>query len=88
MRRQSPKHLIGRHIVADPAVCHGQPTFKGTRILVSDVLEQVAIGMAWESIVDDWHGKITVECIKEAVDLAKQALLKHADEFIMRPATA
>jgi len=53
-----------------------------------DVLEQVGSGMAWESIVEDWHESITQEAIKEAVDLASQALLKHADEFILRPATA
>lgn len=87
-----PKHLtervIGRYIVADPSVCHGQPTFLGTRILVSDVLEQVASGMAWESIVEEWHESITQQAIKEAVDLASQALLKHVDEFILRPAIA
>jgi len=86
--RQDTKHLIGRHIVADAKVCHGQPTFRGTRILVADVLEQVGSGMAWESIVEDWHNKITEEGIKEAVDLASQALLKHADEFVLRPASA
>ena len=26
---------VGRYIVADPAICHGQPTFRGTRILVA-----------------------------------------------------
>ena len=86
--RKSSKRMIGRYIVADAAVCHGQPTFKGTRILVSDVLDQVASGMAWESIVEDWHGSISQQAIKEAVDLASQALLKHADEFILDPVTA
>jgi uncharacterized protein (DUF433 family) len=37
--------MIGRYIVADPAVCHGQPTFRGTRILVANVLEQLSAGM-------------------------------------------
>lgn len=45
------KRLAGRYIVTDLKVCHGQPTFRGTRILVADVLEQVASGIAWESIV-------------------------------------
>lgn len=36
------KHPLGRYIVADPEICHGEPTFRGTRILVSDILEQVA----------------------------------------------
>ena len=88
MPKRLTEKVIGRHIVTDPLVCHGQPTFRGTRILVSDVLEQVASGMAWESIVEDWHGSITQQAIKESVDLASQALLKHADEFILRPATA
>jgi uncharacterized protein (DUF433 family) len=45
--------------VVDPKVCHGKPTFRGTRILVADVLEQVATGMAWEAIVDEWDGRIS-----------------------------
>ena len=48
------KMLMGRYIVSDPKICHGQPTFRGTRILVADVLEQVATGMAWESILAEW----------------------------------
>jgi uncharacterized protein (DUF433 family) len=44
---------LGRYIVADPAICHGKPTFVGARIFVADILEQVASGMAWEAIVDD-----------------------------------
>ena len=35
---------FGQYIVADPGVCHGQPTFKGTRVLVWVVLEQLADG--------------------------------------------
>ena len=57
---------LGRYIVADPAICHGQPTFRGTRILVGDVLEQVAIGMAWEDIIAEWRGDLTKEAIAEA----------------------
>ncbi len=60
---------LGRYIVADPAVCHGQPTFRGTRVFVADVLEQVANGMAWEAIVEEWRGALTKEAIAEAVRL-------------------
>jgi uncharacterized protein (DUF433 family) len=62
--------LIGRHIVADPGICHGKPTFRGTRILVSDVLEQIADGMAWESVIQEWHGSLKREAIAEALRLA------------------
>jgi len=86
---KAPKaQVMGRYIVTDPRICHGKPTFRGTRVLVADVLEQVASGIAWESIIEEWNGNITKEAIKEAVQLASQALLQHADEFILRPAAA
>jgi uncharacterized protein (DUF433 family) len=59
--------MIGRFVVADPEICHGQPTFRGTRILVADVLEQVAAGVAWETIVEDWRGDVSADAIAEAV---------------------
>jgi uncharacterized protein (DUF433 family) len=58
------KKLVGRYIVTDPKVCHGVPTFRGTRILVADVLEQVAGGTAWESIVEEWRGGSTHDEIR------------------------
>jgi uncharacterized protein (DUF433 family) len=80
--------FIGRYIVTDPKICHGKPTFRGTRVLVSDVLDQVGNGVAWETIIEEWNGSITKDAISEAVQLASRALLKHADEFILQPATA
>jgi hypothetical protein len=41
-----------RHIAPDPAICHDEPTFRGTRIRVADVLEQVESGMAYEAIIE------------------------------------
>ena len=75
--------ILGRFIVADPRVCHGQPTFRGTRIFVADVLEQVARGLDWETIIEEWHGSLTQDAIAEAVQLVAKALLKHADEFVV-----
>ena len=73
---------LGRYIVVDPAICHGEPTFRGTRILVADVLEQVANGMAWEAIIEEWRGALTREAIAEAVRLAREALVTHAPELV------
>jgi len=73
---------LGRYIVADPDTCHGEPTFRGTRILVADVLEQVANGMDWEAIIEEWRGKLTKEAIAEAVRLAREALITHTPELI------
>nr|QNO47130.1 hypothetical protein ANPEMHCN_00009 [Methanosarcinales archaeon ANME-2c ERB4] len=53
---------MGRYIVADPAICHGEPTFRGTRILVADVLEQVESGMAYEAIIEEWRYEIDKRC--------------------------
>ncbi len=43
-----------REIIADPEVCHGKPIFKGTRILVSDIIELLATGMPVENILDEY----------------------------------
>jgi hypothetical protein len=56
--------------------------------LVSDVLDQVANGVAWDTIIAEWNGSVSKGAIQEAVRLASQALIKHADEFIEEPATA
>ena len=73
---------LGRYVVVDPAICHGKPTFRGTRILVADVLEQIANGMAWEAIIEEWRGALTNEAIAEAVRLAREALVTHVPELV------
>jgi uncharacterized protein (DUF433 family) len=73
--------VLGRYIVIDPAICHGEATFRGTRILVADVLEQVANGLAWEAIIEEWRGALTKEAIAEAVRLAREALFTYAPEL-------
>ena len=73
---------IGRFIVVDPNVCHGQPTFRGTRILVADVLDQVANGMAWEAIIENWRGAVRPEAIAESVRLARETLMNHKEELV------
>jgi uncharacterized protein (DUF433 family) len=74
--------MIGRYIVTDPQICHGKPTFRGTRIMVAQVLDQVAGGMAWEAISEEWRGSISREAIAEAVRLASQAFVEHANDYV------
>lgn len=71
------RKALGRYIVADTKICHGQPTFRGTRILVGDILEQVADGMSWDEIEKQWRGAVSQKAIAEAVRLARQALVDH-----------
>jgi uncharacterized protein (DUF433 family) len=49
--------------------------------MVSQVLEQVASGMVWEAIVEEWRGSITKESIAEAVRLANKAFFDHSKEY-------
>jgi uncharacterized protein (DUF433 family) len=80
--------ILGRYIISDPAICHGAPTFRGTRILVKDVLEQVESGMVWEAIIEEWRGTIKRDAIAEAIRLASEALNAHAPEMTSEPACA
>ena len=76
---------LGRHIVADPLVCHGQPTFKGTRIMVWQVLDDVAEGRSWDFICNvRWEGRIPLAAVAEAVKLAEQAWLERHERRTRR----
>jgi uncharacterized protein (DUF433 family) len=85
-QHQMAKRLIDRYVVTDPEIGHGQPTFRGTRILVADVMEQVAGGVAWETIVEGWRGDVSPGAISEAVRLASRAVVPTAlSAFRFRP---
>ena len=75
------KKILGRYIVADPEICHGKPSFVGTRIMVAQVLKQVAKGMSWDAITAEWRGTVTKEAIAEAVELAQRIFEDHAVEY-------
>jgi uncharacterized protein (DUF433 family) len=42
-------------ISTDPQVCHGKPCIKGTRVLVSVVLDNLAAGEPVEDILRGYH---------------------------------
>ena len=73
---QTHRVELGQFIVADPEICHGKPTFKGTRIMVWQVLDDVAEGQSWEYICQvRWGGRIPLAAVMEAVKLARAAWL-------------
>ena len=80
------KMVLGRYIVADPKICHGKLTFRGTRIFGVDVLDQVADGIDWESISESWGGSVSEEAIAEAVRLAREALLTYWPQMEIKDA--
>lgn len=84
----SQRKLLGRYIVTDPIICHGKPTFLGTRIMVAQVLKQVAKGMPWDAIMAEWRGTVTKDAIAEAVELAQRTFEDHAAEYALEPLPA
>ena len=71
-------------IVVDPRICHGKPVFKGTRVLVSDVLEMLAEGMSVDEILEEYP-QLNREMILEALALAAE-LLRRERRVIPLPA--
>ena len=59
------------HISYDPNICHGQPCIKGTRVMVSVILDNLAAGESRESVQRGYH--------IEAADI--QAALLYAAEL-------
>src|SRR5438309_11438920 len=86
-RRATGRVELGRYIVADSEICHGQPTFKGTRIMVWQVLDDVAEGRSWDFICNvRWEGRIPLAAVAEAVKLAEMAWLERHERPARRAA--
>ena len=88
MEQSAQPQFLGRYIVADPEICQGKPTFRGTRIMVFQVLNMVAKGLAWDIIIERCHDSITHEAIAEAVLLANKTFIDHVHEYRLELAVA
>ena len=64
---------FGDYIVSDPEICGGDLTFKGTRVLVKDVLYYAGQGKDWDWIVAAYRNSISREAIGEAINLTGAA---------------
>lgn len=58
-------------IVVDPAVCHGIACFKGTRIMVAVVLDNLAAGLAQEEILQSYPS-LELDDIRAAIAYAAE----------------
>jgi uncharacterized protein (DUF433 family) len=45
---------LSDRISLDPAICHGKPVVRGTRVLVANVVGAVAAGQSSQEIVQDY----------------------------------
>jgi len=64
---------VGHYLVIDPEVCHGQMTFRGTRVPVDTVLAFVAKGYSVDQLLRSWP-ELTRPAVEEAISLASQSL--------------
>jgi uncharacterized protein (DUF433 family) len=66
------------HITVDPRVCHGQACIKGTRIMVSVVLDNLAANLSPEDVLRSYP-TLTPEAIQAAIsyaaDLARERVV-------------
>ena len=64
-------------ITADPTVCHGKACIKGTRVMVSVILDNLAAGESTEEIARGYHlHREDVEAaMAYAADLARETVI-------------
>ena len=59
------------YITVDPSVCHGKACIKGTRIMVSVVLDNLAAGLNIEEIIKSYPS-LTKEGVQAAISYAAE----------------
>jgi uncharacterized protein (DUF433 family) len=57
---------FGQHIVSGPRICGGDLTFKGTRILVKDVLYLLAKGWDWDRVSAAYDDRLSHEASRSS----------------------
>ncbi len=60
-------------IIVNPKICHGKPTIKGTRIMVSNILGLLAGGYTLQGILDHYP-ELTPQDIKESIEYAVKVI--------------
>lgn len=75
---------VGQYLVVDSEICHGQLTFKGTRVPVDTVLTFLGMGETLDEILESWPN-VSREAIAEALRLASLALQQQYGARINQP---
>lgn len=59
------------HITVDPAICHGRACIKGTRIMVSVVLDNLAAGVRTDELLKSYP-TLAPDDVQAALDYAAE----------------
>ena len=70
------------YIVVDPMICHGRATIKGTRVMVSVVLDNFAAGLSVDDILSSYPS-LTREAIQAALAYAAELT---REQIVLLPA--
>ena len=66
------------YITFDPAICHGRATIKGTRVMVSVVLDNFAVGLSVDEILQSYPS-LSYETVQAAIayaaDLTREQII-------------
>ena len=65
---------INEYIIADSEVCDGKPIFKGTRVMVWQVLELLGEGISIDEIRRDYFPQIGKEAILSVLSYASKLI--------------
>jgi uncharacterized protein (DUF433 family) len=68
-------------IMADPRVCHGKACIKGTRIMVSVILDNLAVGESVDEIIRSYPS-LTHEDIQAAMQYAAELARERIVPFV------
>ena len=68
-----------QHIRTDPRICHGKPCIRGTRIMLSVILDNLADGLSPDEIVAEYP-PLTLDDVRAAIAYA--AVLTREEELV------
>lgn len=66
------------YIVVNPKICHGKACIKNTRIMISVILDNLAIGMTPDEIIEEYPSldlKAIRAAIKYAAEIVKERIV-------------
>ncbi len=58
-------------ISIDPEICHGKPVIRKTRVLVSNILADLAVGRTFHQVIKNYPS-ITEDDIRAALEFGSQ----------------
>lgn len=62
---------MNSRIVINPSICHGKPVIRNTRVLVSNILSDLAAGLSYDEIIANYPN-ITKDDIKASLEFGSE----------------